>query len=543
MTQLELPPISFARYLDLLKRRRWQVLPVSILGLLVGAIVAFMIPRYYVCQTSVLFRGAVLGAGEGRDPMAPLVAGAENSIRYAVGAALDQLGWPEVAGSDEERRSAISSVRSRVQVVDLGPHGDRRMITNLRIIYKDTDPYRAKEVTNTLREIWISEEQRELRDRADRQMKLMTAEIGLAKVVLDNAEIDLTSFARRHKLNPLDFINRRDDGVLSAKSKERETVESLIAKTASTLAGNRAARQARKEQLATTQRRTTKPRQVSTPPEIQTRIDLAAVQVVIATRALENVREGHQDYPVLLQRQRQRQQELAALQAAVGGPATAVEIDNPNYARLSKEIDDLTAKIADAESELVRLGERKASLDEEILRLPPLLSDYRAFVRDQEKAKADLEQLDEEYRAMVAQKKQLLDAQPYQVKEEAQVPPRPTDPNIMLVALAGSAVGLAFAIGLVLLIDVLQTTFKTPTDVERQLSLPVLGGMSYLITAERKKLVHNRRTKAGVVAGVFLVLSLSLITIYYVDKTRLPPVVRDTLEMLLGPTEAASAPR
>ena len=29
MTQLDLPQISFARYVDLLKRRSWQVIPVS----------------------------------------------------------------------------------------------------------------------------------------------------------------------------------------------------------------------------------------------------------------------------------------------------------------------------------------------------------------------------------------------------------------------------------------------------------------------------------------------------------------------------------
>ena len=36
MTQLDLPQISLQRYLDLLRRRRWQVIPVSLLGLLIG---------------------------------------------------------------------------------------------------------------------------------------------------------------------------------------------------------------------------------------------------------------------------------------------------------------------------------------------------------------------------------------------------------------------------------------------------------------------------------------------------------------------------
>ena len=38
--------------------------------------------------------------------------------------------------------------------------------------------------------------------------------------------------------------------------------------------------------------------------------------------------------------------------------------------------------------------------------------------------------------------------EPHHVLQPARLPERPTEPNITLVALAGSAVGLAFAIGL-----------------------------------------------------------------------------------------------
>ena len=37
MTQVELPQLSLQRYVDLVKRRRWQLVPVSLLGLVIGA--------------------------------------------------------------------------------------------------------------------------------------------------------------------------------------------------------------------------------------------------------------------------------------------------------------------------------------------------------------------------------------------------------------------------------------------------------------------------------------------------------------------------
>jgi len=50
---IELPQLSLAHYFDLLKRRRWQVIPISLLGLFIGGIVAFFVPRYYVAETYV----------------------------------------------------------------------------------------------------------------------------------------------------------------------------------------------------------------------------------------------------------------------------------------------------------------------------------------------------------------------------------------------------------------------------------------------------------------------------------------------------------
>jgi uncharacterized protein involved in exopolysaccharide biosynthesis len=53
VSQIELPQFSMQRYVDLLRRRRWQVIPVSVIGLLVGGLVALFIPRYYVVDVLI----------------------------------------------------------------------------------------------------------------------------------------------------------------------------------------------------------------------------------------------------------------------------------------------------------------------------------------------------------------------------------------------------------------------------------------------------------------------------------------------------------
>ena len=86
MTQLDLPPISFARYLDLVRRRKWQVIPMSALGLLIGGVVAFFIPRLYVAETQLVYTGLVLDADSktGSDPLYQMVLGAKLSMMAAV---------------------------------------------------------------------------------------------------------------------------------------------------------------------------------------------------------------------------------------------------------------------------------------------------------------------------------------------------------------------------------------------------------------------------------------------------------------------------
>src|SRR5262245_14757954 len=95
--ELELPQISFARYLDLLKRRRWQVVPVSLLGLLIGGAIAFLVPRYYVAETVFMFNGRLLRDldRDKEDPLAAVVSKARTRIHVLVPETLSRLRWPE----------------------------------------------------------------------------------------------------------------------------------------------------------------------------------------------------------------------------------------------------------------------------------------------------------------------------------------------------------------------------------------------------------------------------------------------------------------
>jgi hypothetical protein len=64
--------------------------------------------------------------------------------------------------------------------------------------------------------------------------------------------------------------------------------------------------------------------------------------------------------------------------------------------------------------------------------------------------------------------------------------------------------------------------------------VPVLGGLSHLETAEERQAVARSRRRAAAAAFGFVGLVVVVVTIFYVAPTRLPPVVRDLLALLLG---------
>ena len=93
---------------------------------------------------------------------------------------------------------------------------------------------------------------------------------------------------------------------------------------------------------------------------------------------------------------------------------------------------------------------------------------------------------------------------------------------------------LGLAIGLIILLDFLQATYKTVPEVERGLGLPVLGSMSHMETVEERETVRLRRLRLTIAAAIFIALLVAVVTIFYVRPASLPEWVREVLEALLG---------
>ncbi|MBL8753304.1 MAG: hypothetical protein JNK15_08395, partial [Planctomycetes bacterium] len=190
MTDVELPQLSLQRYVELVKRRRWQLLPVSLVGLLVGGLVAFFIPRYYVAETLLEHQplpGQPVDARE-EDPFKSIVDSARTTIPLAVAETLEALKVPVyLAAGSYERTQIVKEFEDSVRAQD--QNGEKgRQYALIRVTYKDRDGARAAPFLNTLVDVWTKKRIGQLREQVqqaeraarERELALNTAyETGL----------------------------------------------------------------------------------------------------------------------------------------------------------------------------------------------------------------------------------------------------------------------------------------------------------------------------------------------------------------------------
>jgi capsular polysaccharide biosynthesis protein len=534
VTQLDLPQVSLQRYVDLVRRRRWQLLPVSLLGLLVGGVVAFLIPRYYVAE-AVIEHDSIPGEFRtpGEDPFRRIVQNAQQGIPYAAGKAMERLKWPEALLADaSERTAAEKEVRSRIAVYDTNAGEKERDNAVIRVVYRDQDGTRAAALANALGETFVEEKVTKLRKTHEEQLQHANDEVTRWSETYDRLLSAKRALEERYNIRP-----GLDPGWQMAQLQLLRKEQATRLELHRSKDGERAALanqiQKDQEKLATLKERVK-------PGQAELMVAAAGnVQVLAFVQQLQHERDGLDVLDPKTPLYRQAEYALRWRQRLVMR-MLAVDLDeqglmaNPAYLELTRKLEVAIPALQKLEYEVASLAKEIAADQAESGELP------RGFEEIERKRK-DLSTAEFNRNDALARQKthseQLTALQarlPVNLIHRAQPPPHPTDPNIFVVALIGAVLGLGVAVGLILLLDMLQGSFKTADDVERGLGVPVLGGVSHLETEDERQTVTRGRRRAAAAAFAFVALVVVVVTIYYRAPTRLPAVVRDLLSMLLG---------
>jgi uncharacterized protein involved in exopolysaccharide biosynthesis len=537
VTQLDLPQISLQRYVDLLRRRRWQVIPVSVLGLLVGGFVALLIPRYYVADTVVQYTRAPgePTPGPGEDPMAEAVDNAKHTIPQAVGETIKQLGWEDYAGLGLFAAHEYEhTVRSRIDILDQNAGRPVRSFAQLHITYRDQDGQRAAAFLNGLVLVWKNRQLQSMRDNTQAMREVATRRFDAATMAYEATSAEIANLEKSRGM-PAGLSGQEESEYRlkteEAKARKKIEVNELQLKVTglrNTLDNLNETQNVTPQKVPLSKiaahpgaRDTPLTRQIADLTEKLKKSELNLMAVIA---------KGHPDYASRLRERDLLTTELAKLLGSDPGS----EVLNPDWTEQQKSINARTLELQLLEPQLKDAKDTLADLDRRLEDMAGVFRDLRNIgmrladnVAERDAAHHELEHLN----TVLAQ---LTNRQPIEVTQPAIVPPKPTEPNVLVVAGLGCLIGLGVAIGLILLVDFLQGTFKTVEDVERAMPVPVLGGFAHLQTEEVRQRAQKSRRFASLVGGTVLVLILTMVTIYYLDPTRLPAFARNVLALVLG---------
>lgn len=541
MNQLDIPPISFARYVDLVKRRRWQVIPMSLAGLMVGAIVAFFIPRYFIARTTITYKGGALDQSSrtSRDPLYAKVTNALLTIRHTIPAALEKLNLIGTNPAAVDRFEAIARMEDRVDVRTAMPTPDGYV--NIDVEVRDLDGERAALFANTLRLLWIEDIMRTLEREAHDALARAASNVSDAARAIDTKIDEIRAYQLEHRVDSTvdpnawiaseqstlgERVRKAEDRInelqieINALDREAEAIAERLSdgSVLPKLPGNQVTRAVDKE--------------------TQIRIDRLRDELERYRYVKDSRRDGPAHRAAVLNIDAIEKELTQFLGGTVDESSPGLNlVPNPEYATLKEQHRKLEGQLADRRALLAQVKDRRDDDTKEGRRVTMAMTGYLRLQKDMaalelrhaEAIRVEAEQLESYNRTRTGE--------PFE-QVSAVVPPAPTEPGFMLVALAGSIVGLAAAIGLVLLLDFVRSTFKTVDDVGYALGVPVLGMMAHLETAEERSRTVRHRRRVSLIAATFVVLMLSVVTIYYVNPTSLPPFVLQALDRVLGVDKA-----
>lgn len=222
--------------------------------------------------------------------------------------------------------------------------------------------------------------------------------------------------------------------------------------------------------------------------------------------------EGREPEKVMNATNRLAKQFVSLLQQQV-----AVVPANPQVQFLETRLKELYTQMADLQTTYTKDYPELISLRKKIAEVEAVL---KAEKRAAGQAAA------KEARAAVDSEFQNAEAR---IIDEATLPMKPFKPNRTLVALIGSLIGLGFGIGLAVLTEVSDRTFRYAGDLQNYVGLPVLVCIPQVETAGDLRKVRIRRR---VIWGLSLILLCLTLLYFYQNPASLNRLDAATIRFL-----------
>ncbi len=534
-------------FLQILRKRRWQVLVPTALVFCLSLAVAVIIPQKYHAEGEIEIRHYELGNRVGATSEALELGNADTQVVAVerVRMVLDLLKWDDyenlkLKSQKDPGMSVIDYIKRQkaaTQVVAKYKEKTKPTSATIEVQYKNVDRDRAIAFVKTLLESWASDlsarDEELLARERDALQNERNASLLAFQAVLDEKsrieqELGVVSFTHTGNFNS----NSREDPFVS----EFEENSSLLTAARAKSSGLQA-------KLADLDKRILEAEEYVLQDVEQSRTDIAALMTALegeiadAKEKQRGLLPKHSQW-IMLQDLIEKKE--ADLERAQKTPESSIlrqeRVLNRDRLDWIKQRDVLKIENRGLLAEIETLDLRTKDLELTIQQRITLKGELEVAASKVNAARFRYEEDDKVLHERIGNLSSLIrnNRQPLKWSTPPHAPAEPSEPNPLLIMAIGLAAGLAIGLGSSMLVEFTKNCYRSVSDVTAVMTLPILGVVNEIVTRQEKRSARWRGTIV-ISSSTVMLLVLAWFTWAYTRKPELlPPEFLRQFEELRG---------
>jgi polysaccharide biosynthesis transport protein len=486
-----------ASYLAVL-RRRWLTLALLFPSiLLLFVFLAFILPTMYRSSATILIEAPSISTDL---ISSTVVSMADQQIEIVQRAVMTPERLEQVVAQidpyprlNESPRAKARMVVGDTSIEKVDPITLEPAVASnaFSIHYQNPDPQLARSVTEKISELFM-EFNRETR----------TAQAREAYRFLLGKSEELTDQIQGIEKEVAEFKSSYGDSLPESRVRNEQSLERVQRDIDSAESQVRLYEQ--QEKLLALQLGQISPTMVASGTDVYTQLGLLRAELAAAQ---QKYTPDHPDVKRLT-----RSIEALAAQAKTGGSVQVVP-DNPDYLRVSAELDSVRRNLAALRSNLARAQSQRMDYERRLTSTPGVERDFAQLERDRQLAQQQL--LDIRTKLRAADVAQTLESEArgerYTLIRNASTPSDPYSPNRLGMIMLGILIGGVVAVGFAILKESSDPTVRSSGDVTELADLRILGAIPKLLTAKDQR--KQRLLWGSMAGGYAIAVALVAVTV------------------------------
>ena len=525
---------QLAEFLEILRRRRWQMALPALLVLSVGVTLAVLIPKKYLVSTQIEVRP--VNSSLPQSQAGKEAENAPNQIRAPerIRALLSRLKVEDyLALGPREQAEFVTDVRDDLRVkVDHPVNATSSFVT---IEYMDLDRKRAVQVLKSLRDDWKQDVMDNAKNNADTEANQLGEKVRQLELAIKAEEDTVSGLKQRNNISATQPIpggrdTRAEDPGYQRLQKQKDDLGAIsieLVKAEEKVASL-------ERQLAETPERLSEAQLLAGNSNTE---ELASIetQLVDLDAVLRRYRPMASGYRLALEKRNQLEIKRDALKKLVTrSELTSVATLNPQYSLLRTQLE--TARLEKDQDARVKEHLEKSIADDgkTVDLLYDVYDEIRVRTENAYLMRKQLEAatLKRDEKANLARLLASRLNDPFSVLAEVQEPKDPTEPNPWLITAFALVAGLALGLSIALSSEYGRNCFRSVHDISRVMVAPVLGTIGGILTTRQRRLLRLRRALVGALSA-FVIVGLSFVTWAWARNPELlSPQLRARIEHL-----------